>query len=88
MAIAAGADALGLVGAMPSGPGVITDEVAAGIAAVCPPPVATFLLTSETTAEGIAGHVLRVMPTAVQVVSHVDPSVYARLDVILPRPAP
>ncbi len=46
MAIAAGADALGLVSAMPSGPGVISEELIAEIAAGVPPPVATFLLTS------------------------------------------
>lgn len=46
MAIEAGASALGLVAAMPSGPGVITEEEIAAIAAVVPPPIATFLLTS------------------------------------------
>ena len=50
LAIAAGADALGLVGTMPSGPGPIDDELIAGIAARVPPPIATFLLTSETDA--------------------------------------
>lgn len=45
-AIRAGASALGLVSAMPSGPGVIGDELIAEIAARVPPGVATFLLTS------------------------------------------
>ena len=48
-----GADALGLVGAMPSGPGIISDETAKQIAARVPPPIASFLLTSETTAQKI-----------------------------------
>ena len=45
MAIDAGAAALGLVSKMPSGPGVIPEEVIAHIAARVPPGVATFLLT-------------------------------------------
>ncbi|HEY5906611.1 MAG TPA: phosphoribosylanthranilate isomerase, partial [Vicinamibacteria bacterium] len=40
MAIRAGASALGLVSAMPSGPGVIADEAIAAIAAATPPSVA------------------------------------------------
>ncbi|MEI6062640.1 MAG: phosphoribosylanthranilate isomerase, partial [Bacteroidota bacterium] len=48
MAIEAGASALGLVGPMPSGPGVITDELIFEIARATPPPIATFLLTSAT----------------------------------------
>ena len=38
---------------MPSGPGVITEELIAEIAATVPPSVATFLLTSRTDALGI-----------------------------------
>ncbi|HQU70670.1 MAG TPA: phosphoribosylanthranilate isomerase [Calditrichia bacterium] len=45
-AISLGADALGLVSSMPSGPGVIPEETIAGIAASTPPGVNTFLLTS------------------------------------------
>ena len=47
------ADALGLVSAMPSGPGVIDDDAIAQIAATVPPPVATFLLTSSQDADEI-----------------------------------
>ena len=46
MAVAAGASALGLVSKMPSGPGVISEELIAEIAASAPPAVGTFLLTS------------------------------------------
>jgi phosphoribosylanthranilate isomerase len=45
IAINAGASALGLVSAMPSGPGVIPEERIPEIARVIPPPIATFLLT-------------------------------------------
>lgn len=53
LAVAAGASALGLVSAMPSGPGVIGEELIAEIAARVPASVATFLLTSRTQAASI-----------------------------------
>lgn len=78
LAIRHGADALGLVGPMPSGPGVIDLAEAAGIAACVPPPVATFLLSSETGAAGLIAQVRACRPTALQIVDAVDdPSVYA-----------
>lgn len=48
MAIRLGASALGLVSEMPSGPGVIPEDLIAKIAATVPPTIATFLLTSRT----------------------------------------
>ena len=84
LAIAHGADALGLVGAMPSGPGPISDEAIAAIAAVVPPPVATFLLTSETDAEAIAAHARRAGTSAVQLVRHIDVRESERLARLLP----
>ncbi len=48
LAIEAGADALGLVSEMPSGPGVIDDLLIASISAAVPPSIDTFLLTSKT----------------------------------------
>jgi phosphoribosylanthranilate isomerase len=83
-AIAAGADALGLVARMPSGPGQISDDQIAEIAASAPPPIATFLLTSETTADRIVAHIRATRPTAVQIVSHVPPVELARLAEIEP----
>jgi phosphoribosylanthranilate isomerase len=53
MAVQAGADALGLVSAMPSGPGVIDEELITRIAATVPPGVGTFLLTSQRNAPAI-----------------------------------
>lgn len=47
LAVRYGASALGLVSAMPSGPGVIDDETIARVAAAVPPPVSRFLLTSR-----------------------------------------
>ena len=74
MAIQAGADALGLVGAMPtSGPGVIEDQTIRTISLELPAAVSAFLLTQERTAEAIADHVIRCAVSTVQVVNHVDP---------------
>jgi phosphoribosylanthranilate isomerase len=85
MAIDAGADALGLVARMPSGPGTITDEMIARITALAPPPVSTFLLTSETTADAISTHVRATDPTTVQIVCHIDPVDSARLAQLEPH---
>lgn len=53
MAIRHGASALGLVSAMPSGPGVIAEAQIAEIAARVPPPIASFLLTSQRNVDAI-----------------------------------
>jgi phosphoribosylanthranilate isomerase len=79
LAIAAGADALGLVGAIPSGTGSISESLIAEITAWAPPPISTFLLTSEVTAFGISAHVRATRPTTVQVVGHIDPREAAEL---------
>lgn len=79
MAIGAGADALGLVARMPSGPGTIPDAMIAAVTAMVPPPVATFLLTSEVSAAAISAHVRATHPSTVQIVSHIDPVESAEL---------
>jgi phosphoribosylanthranilate isomerase len=84
LAVAAGADAVGLVGPMPSGAGIIDDTLAAAIARVVPPPVASVLLTSRASADEIAGHLRAVGATAIQIVRHVDPADYPRLRALLP----
>lgn len=84
LAVAEGADALGLVGAMPSGPGPIEDALIAEIAAAVPPPVATFLLTSEIEAEAIIAHARRCGTSALQLVERLEPGVYVRLREALP----
>lgn len=84
MAINHGADALGLVGEMPSGPGIIDDSAAREIAASTPPGVETFLLTSRVTASDITDHVRRCGTTTVQIVRHIDPDEYPALIEQLP----
>jgi phosphoribosylanthranilate isomerase len=82
--MAAGADILGLLAAMPSGPGPIRDDEIAAIAAGLPPHVLSLLLTAETTASAIADHVQRTGVKGVQIVSHIDPDEQARLARRLP----
>lgn len=79
LAIDAGASALGLVSAMPSGPGVIDESTIAEIAARVPPPIATFLLTSETTDEALVAQLRRCGTNTIQLCDDVDVSVIARL---------
>ena len=85
LALEHGASALGLVGAMPSGPGVIADELIAEIAAQVPPEVATFLLTSQTRAEDVVEHVRRCGTNTVQLVDRVENGVYGALRRALPN---
>ncbi|MEO6037504.1 MAG: phosphoribosylanthranilate isomerase [Saprospiraceae bacterium] len=84
LAIRAGASALGLVGAMPSGPGVIADELIADIARQVPPPVATFLLTSERDASTIIRHQQRVGTNTIQIVDALRAGNYADIRQVLP----
>ncbi|WP_421788519.1 phosphoribosylanthranilate isomerase [Hyphobacterium sp.] len=78
-AIAAGADALGLVGPMPSGPGVISIKQSADIAASTGPSVARFFLSSQNTAEGLAAEARRGGAETVQIVRHIAPTELERL---------
>lgn len=74
LAISAGASAIGLVSAMPSGPGPIPEELIAEIAASVPVPTETFLLTSLVDAEAIAAQHRRCGTTAIQLVDAVADS--------------
>ena len=84
IAIDAGASALGLVGPMPSGPGVITDELIYRIAKTVPPPVATFLLTSETSVFEIIQHHQRTQTNTIQLVDALAKGSYTQLREALP----
>lgn len=84
-AIAFGASAIGLVGAMPSGPGPISDEKIHRIAQTVPPPVATFLLTSEQTPQGIIKHHHRTKTNTIQIVDELLGREYDAIRVSLPH---
>lgn len=84
IAIAHGADAIGLVGHMPSGPGVIDDELINKIAKTIPPPIATFLLSSETNSSAIIAHYKSVHTSTIQIVDELKKDEYASLHKALP----
>ena len=83
-AVAAGADALGLVSAMPSGPGVIAEASIAGIAAAVPPAVGTFLLTAATEPAAIVAQQRRCGVNTIQLCDAPDGSAYPALREALP----
>lgn len=84
LAVSAGASAIGLVSAMPSGPGPIPEELIAAIAARVPAPTETFLLTALGDAEAIADQHRRCGTTALQLVDHVPEPELKRLRRLVP----
>ena len=84
-AISFGASAIGLVGEMPSGPGPIADEEIYRIARTVPPPIATFLLTSEQTAQGIIRHHQRTLTNTIQIVDELMDRDYKTIRDALPH---
>jgi phosphoribosylanthranilate isomerase len=77
--IAFGASAIGLVGAMPSGPGPISDDDIWRIARTVPPPIGTFLLTSEQTSHGILEHHFRTLTNTIQIVDELRERDYTNI---------
>jgi phosphoribosylanthranilate isomerase len=84
LAIRYGASALGLVSAMPSGPGVIAEELIAELAAQIPPGVTSVLLTSQQDAKAIIAQQRRCRVNALQICDRLDLGDYARLREALP----
>lgn len=84
MAITCGASAVGLVSAMPSGPGPIDEDLITSIAATVPPPVATFLLTSRTDAASIIAQQRRCRVNTIQLVDTVENGCHEELRAHLP----
>ena len=85
LAIEHGADALGLVADMPSGPGIIEDALIREIAASIPDHIATFLLTSRDEVDDIIAHAQYCQTNTLQLVRHIEPTHYARLRSALPH---
>lgn len=85
IAIAAGADAIGLVSEMPSGPGVITEEEIFQIASEVPKQVDTFLLTSLLSAEEIIAQYKRCQTTTIQLVDRINDGAHEQIKQALPH---
>jgi len=84
MAIDAGASAIGLVSAMPSGPGPIPEELIAGIAATVPPGVSSFLLTCLQDIDSIVDQQRRLKVNTIQICDRVTQGSYSDLREALP----
>lgn len=84
MAVKAGASALGLVSQMPSGPGVITDDLIREIAATVPPAIGTFLLTSKQTVDEIIAQQRFCRTNTIQICDHLTQGTHRELKQALP----
>jgi phosphoribosylanthranilate isomerase len=84
LAIRSGADALGLVSRMPSGPGPIPEELIRDIAGTVPPGVDTFLLTSLTDTGAIIAQHKRCRTSVIQLVDRLTAGTHAGLREALP----
>lgn len=85
LAIKYGASALGLVSAMPSGPGPISEELIAEIVIHIPDGIASFLLTSKQDAESIVAQQRKTKANTLQLVDSVSVEVYNILRKELPK---
>ena len=84
LAVRHGAAALGLVSAMPSGPGVIGEDLIARIAARVPPGVASFLLTCEQDAGRIIAQQRRTRANTIQICDRLEGGAYRELRRAMP----
>lgn len=84
LALETGADALGFVMRMPSGPGPIEETLARDIIATVPGGVPTFMLTSEIEAKAIVAQLRTTGADTVQIVDYVTPGTRQRLRDTMP----
>ncbi len=84
LAMRYGASALGLVADMPSGPGVIPEELISEIASTVPPYVTSVLLTSRKSVDEIVKQHQRCGTNAVQMVDRLELGSYGELRELLP----
>ena len=84
LAIRYGASAIGLVSAMPSGPGPIPEDLIARIASHIPPGVDSFLLTSKQDPIAVIEQHRRMRTSAIQLVDSFPLAGYSKLRVGMP----
>jgi len=84
MAIDSGANAIGLVSAMPSGPGPIPEDLIAEIAATVPPAVSSFLLTCLQDASSIIAQQRRLRVNTIQICDRLITGTYQEIHDALP----
>jgi phosphoribosylanthranilate isomerase len=84
MAIECGASALGLVSQMPSGPGVISEDRIAEVAAHIPPGITSFLLTCKQDTEEIIEQHRRCRTNCIQICDQITHGSHQKLRETLP----
>ena len=84
LAIRHGASAVGLVSAMPSGPGPIPEDLIAKIARAIPPGVMSFLLTSKQSVSDIIAQHRRCGTSVIQLCDRLETGDYAELREAMP----
>jgi phosphoribosylanthranilate isomerase len=84
LAVNYGAAALGLVSDMPSGPGVISDDLIREIARIIPPAVSSFLLTCQQDASAIVEQQRRAGVNTLQLCDRLERGSYRELRDELP----
>jgi len=84
MAIDYGASAVGLVSEMPSGPGPISEDLIAEIAATIPPGVGSFLLTSMQDVASIIDQQRRLRVNTIQICDRLESGRHQDLRTALP----
>lgn len=76
LAVRYGVSALGLVSEMPSGPGVIDENLIAQITDAVPPGISSFLLTSKTDTREIIEQQRKLKPNTIQIVDRIESGDY------------
>jgi phosphoribosylanthranilate isomerase len=84
LAVASGANAIGLVSAMPSGPGVVDDDTIRDVARWARGRARTFLLTSRTDPNAIAEQLHDLQPHTVQLVDALPVGAHRELRALAP----
>ena len=84
LAIQHGASALGLVSEVPSGPGVISEQLIAEIAEIVPPSVSSFLLTSKQDPSALIRQHKRCRTNVIQLVDRLKIDDYTELREAIP----
>lgn len=84
LAVRHGASAVGLVSAMPTGPGVLADREIADLLDRVPEGTDAFLLTSETDVEKLVEQARRFRPDVLQLVDRLSPRAHGELRSRLP----
>lgn len=84
LAISLGTSAIGLVSEMPSGPGVISEELISEIAGSVPKRIRTFLLTSKRDVGEVVRQHKKCMTNTIQLVDTLETGTYEELKSALP----